>query len=101
MRYLIHFGATIEAGQRIEASGGPGPLFNYLVERCKAEAIYVTPTRREGWCVANIDDPAVLLEVALVASNKGGVEPTFTPIYTVQEFGPMAAKAIEGANKVK
>lgn len=99
MKYLIHIRPTIEAANRIEASGGPGPLFSYLNERLHPSAAYGSPTQREVWLVADIDDPAVLTELVLVAGRNAGVTPTFTPVVPLQEFGPIVAKAIEGLGK--
>lgn len=100
MKYLFHGTPTVEAATRIEAEGGPRALFNYLNERLKPEAFYVSALRREVWLVADVDDPAILTEVLLAVSRKIGNEPTIVPVHTLKDFGGIVGKAIENAKKL-
>jgi len=99
MKYLIKVHASIERGNVIEESGGPGPLFSYISERLHPEAAYGTPTSRTCWFVADVDDPSVLAEVMLVATRETGNEPSFTPVYTLKEFGGIVSRALGGVAK--
>jgi len=99
MKYLIQISATVERGTAIEKAGGPGPLFSYLVERLHPEAAWGTPTARKVFFVADIDDPGLMSEVMLVTSINTGCEPTFTPVYPLEEFGKIVARSMPNVEK--
>jgi hypothetical protein len=96
MKYLVHITASVEQGNAIESSGGPGPLFGWLVERLKPEAAWGTPTSRQVYMVVDYNDPSTIAETMLAVSKVCGKEPTFTPVYPLAEFGGIVQKAMQG-----
>ncbi len=99
MRYVIHFQATIEAGNKLDAGGGPGNFFGYLTERYKPEGAWVDTSRRQGWMVADITDPAAIAELMMVCTRTLGTYPIVTPVTTLQETAALAKTASENAKK--
>jgi hypothetical protein len=74
-------------------------MFSYLVERLKPEVAYGTPSSRQVWFVADIQDPSVMAECMLYVASQTGSEPTFTPVTNLNEFGGVVNRALENLKK--
>jgi len=100
MRQLVHIRPTFERANQIDEKGGPGPLFRYLAERFKPEAIYVSAVHREGWFVVDLDTPAKQREFTQIAINACGAEPNYLgPVMTGQEAAAIIPEAVQQARK--
>ena len=95
MLYMVQLTADIERANEIDSKGGPGPVFAYIVERFKPQAIYGTPTRRQIFMVVDLADETTTAELMYVLTWFAGAEPTFTPIMSPEAYG----QAIENARK--
>lgn len=95
MKYVVHTKADVQAGLKLDANGGPGRLFGWVVENYRPEGFYVDPTQRQAWVVVEINDPVKLTELMLVVSRNLGAQPTITPVFDAKDMGSIAQKAIE------
>lgn len=95
MKYLVEVHASFERGNAIDEKGGPGPIFHYVAERFKPEAIYGNPTKRQAFLVVDLANEADTAELMYVLTWMSGTEPTFTPIMSPEVF----EKAIQDAKK--
>ncbi len=86
MRYMVHFVITPDAGNKLDAAGGPVPVINHIKERFSPEVVYATVILREFWMVLSIDDPLVMGELTILSSQKFGSYPEFTPVLTGDEL---------------
>lgn len=96
---MVHITITPEAGNKLDASGGPVSALNIITERFKPEVIYATPTSREFWMVLELNDASTMGELMLLSSMKFGSYPEFTPILSVQELYKIVGPTIEAALK--
>ena len=95
MLYMVEVQASMERGNEIDSKDGPGPVFAYIVERFKPQAIYGTPTRRQIFMVVELADETETAELMYVLTWFSGAEPKFTPIMSPEAYG----QAIENAKK--
>ncbi len=95
MLYMVEVQASMERGNEIDSKDGPGPVFAYIVERFKPQAIYGTPTRRQIFMVVELADETETAELMYVLTWFAGSEPKFTPIMSPEAYG----QAIENAKK--
>lgn len=91
MHYLVHIVMPIEAGDKLDASGGPVPVINQIKERFKPKSVFAAVTLREFWMVMNVDDPLSLGELSLISVRRLGSYPEFTPILEGEELGRMVS----------
>ena len=95
MKYIVEVTASIEGGNAIDDKGGPGPMFSYIAERFKPEAIYGNPTRRQAFFIVDLASETEVAELMYVLTRFVGTEPKFTPIMPAEMFG----QALEKANQ--
>ncbi len=81
MLYMVEVQASMERGNEIDSKDGPGPVFAYIVERFKPQAIYGTPTRRQIFMVVVFVDNSEFLDGPLgdSVSLDVGMEKADTP----------------------
>ncbi len=96
MRYLVEVHASMERGNAIDASEGPGPLFAKIVERFHPESFFGNPSRRQPFLVVDLETPADIAELMYVLTWFAGIEPTFTPVMPPEVY----AEAIENAKRI-
>ena len=94
MRYMVNCVVPVEAGNRIEETGGPDQIVGYLMERHKPEATYYATVRREFWWVIDFPDQTAIAEFMLFCSTRLGCYPEFSPCITGEEFPEMIAKVL-------
>jgi hypothetical protein len=92
MHYMVHIVLPLEAGDKLEAAGGPIPIINQIKERFKPQVVFATVTLREFWMVINVDDPLSLGEISLISIRKFGSYPEFTPILEGDDLNKMVAR---------
>ncbi|MBV9598568.1 MAG: hypothetical protein JOZ87_17110 [Chloroflexi bacterium] len=81
MKYLVEAHPSMEAGNRIDSKeGGPGPVFGYIAERFKPEAMYGNPTRRQIFIVVDLPTERDIAELMYVLTWFTDTEPTFSPV---------------------
>jgi hypothetical protein len=97
MKYLVSVNISALEGNKIEESGGPGNLFNHLVERYRPEAFYITPTHREAIMVADFSKESQVTELMLAVSSRFNTYPTFTPVIALKDAPEVIKQAMEGA----
>ena len=93
MKYLVEAAASIERGNAIDAKGGPAPLFAYIAQRFKPDAIYGNPTRRQVLIIVDLPKETDVAELMLILAREAGTEPTFTPIMPAEAFDEPVANA--------
>jgi hypothetical protein len=89
---MVHIVLPLEAGDKLEASGGPIPIITQIKERFKPQVIFSTVTLREFWMVLNVDDPISLGEISLISVRKFGSYPEFTPILEGDDLNKMVTR---------
>lgn len=89
MNYMVHIVLPIEAGDRLEASGGPVPIINQIKEKYNPKVVFATVTLREFWMIMNLDDPISMGELSLIIVKKFGSYPDLTPILEGDELNEM------------
>ena len=100
MKYMIRIQVSVEAGKVIdELPGGPGPFVKRLVDRFKPESVYISPSHRELFLVAELG-PADVAELMIAGATYSGNYPEFVPVVTVDEFPAIVAKALPAALKL-
>lgn len=99
MRYLFEMTATLERGNEIDAKGGPGPIFGYIMERFKPEAFYVSALRRQLWLVVDLATMAQVHELMQIAGQAVGAGPKITPVMLGSEAAQVIQEASENAKK--
>ena len=93
MRYLVQFEASLDGGRGAEQRGTVAPTIGRLVELTRPECFYITPTRRAGWFVAEVEDAARLGEIMVLLTEGLGCDyPTFTAVVPASEFGDVAER---------
>jgi len=95
MKYLVEVTPTVEKGNEIDAKGGPGPVFSYVNERFKPQAIYLNATKRQAFLIVDLGSEADLLELSVYATQVCGAEPKVIPLTSPDT----ATKALAGINK--
>ena len=95
MKYLVEVHASIERGNAIDEKGGPAPVFGYIADRFKPEAIYGNPTRRQVFLIVDLPTEADVAELMYICTWAAGTDPTFTPIMRAELFD----KATQNARK--
>ena len=80
MRYLVDVHPSIAAANRIDSGEGPGPIFAYIAERFKPEAMFGTPTQRRVFIVVDLPTDKDAAELMYILTWLNESEPTFTPI---------------------
>jgi hypothetical protein len=93
MLYLVEAHPTVERANIVDAGEGPGPVFAKIVERFSPQAIYGNPSRRQVFMVVDLDTPAKMAELMYVLAWFIDVEPTFTPLMSLEIYGEAIAKA--------
>lgn len=96
---MVHIKITPEAGNKLDASGGPIPTLTLITERFKPEVIYSTAISREFWMVLELNDASTMGELMLLSSMKFGNYPEFMPILTIHELYKVVGPTIEAALK--
>ena len=96
MKYLVEAHASIERGNAIDASGGPGPFFAHIMERFNPEALYGNPTRRQVFLIVDLETEADIAELMFLFTWSTGNEPVFTPIMAPEDFGTAIENAMKG-----
>jgi hypothetical protein len=89
---MVHIVLPLEAGDKLEAAGGPIPVINQIKERFKPQVVFATVTLREFWMVTNVDDPISLGEISLISIRKFGSYPEFTPILEGDDLNKMVTR---------
>jgi len=92
MHYMVHIVLPLEAGNKLDASGGPIPVINQIKERFKPQVVVSTVTLREFWLIINVEDPLALGELSLISVRKFGSYPEFTPILEGEELDKMVIR---------
>ena len=95
MLYMVEAHASMERGNEIDGKGGPGPVFQYIVERFKPQSLHGNPTRRQIFMVVELETPTDTAELMYVLTEFVRTEPTFTPLMPPEAF----TVAIENAKK--
>ena len=93
MRYLVELTPTAAEANRIDAGEGPGPIFAYIAERFKPEALYGNPTRRGAYLVVELETPAQMAELMYLSAWALGTDPVFTPLISPEVYGEAIAAA--------
>jgi hypothetical protein len=88
---MIHIVLPVEAGDKLEASGGPIPVINQIMERFNPKVVFATVTLREFWMIMNLEDPISMGELSLIFVRKFGSYPELTPILEGDELNKMVA----------
>ncbi len=100
MLYLVYSETPADVGTRLDfEEGGPGQLFEYMMNRFKPQAMYIEAGTRNGIMVADLD-VTQMQELAVVLSKKFGTYPEFTPLIPAAEIPEMAAKMIDEVKKM-
>jgi hypothetical protein len=99
MKFMVHMQVTEAAGKILEQGAGPGPIIGRVLERFKAESVYMCPTKRQLWFVAAFE-PADMAELMIAGSEICGQYPEFSPVVPAADFGAVVGKAIPGAKKL-
>jgi hypothetical protein len=94
MLFMVQIAADREYANRIDAEGGPGPIFGKIAERFRPQGFYGNPTRRELIMIVELETPAKVAELMYVLTWFAGSEPTFTPLVKPEIFD-------EGLNNAK
>ncbi len=92
MHYMVHIVLPLEAGNKLDASGGLIPVINQIKERFKPQVVVSTVTLREFWLIINVEDPLALGELSLISVRKFGSYPEFTPILEGEELDKMVIR---------
>ena len=61
MLYMVEAHASMERGNEIDGKGGPGPVFQYIVERFKPQSLHGNPTRRQIFMVVELEPTNMLI----------------------------------------
>ena len=56
MLYMVEAHASMERGNEIDSKEGPGPVFQYIVERFKPQSLHGNPTRRQIFMFAGLSN---------------------------------------------
>ena len=99
MRYMVNGKVPVDAGNKIEETGGPSAIVGYLMERHKPEATYYSPVRREFWWVVDFPDQTAITEFMLFCSTRLGCYPEFSPCISGAEFPDVIAKVLPELDK--
>jgi len=93
MLYLVEAHPSIEKGNIVDSGEGPVPVIAKIKERFRPKAIYGNPSRRQVFMVVELDTPAKMAELMYVLAWFVDVEPTFTPLMSLEIYGEAIAKA--------
>ena len=96
MLFKVQVAADREYANKIDATGGPGPVFAKIAERFRPQALYGNPTRREVMMIVDLETPAKVAELMYVLTWFSGVEPSFTPLVKPEVFD----EAITNAKRI-
>ena len=99
MRYLVHAVVPTDAGNKLDAAGGPGKLIGFLMTRFKPECAYSNYERRELFLVIDFETPAKQAEFMLLWSKWFGNYTEMTPVHPASETPKVAEEAIRHAGQ--
>ncbi len=100
MRYMIRFEASIDAGGKVDRSGGgAGAAIGAILELLKPETFFVSVFKRELFMIVHTDDPAMLSEAAHLIQLVAGANPEVTPILTAEQAMGVLPDAVGRAVK--
>ena len=102
MLYMVEVQASMERGNEIDSKDGPGPVFAYIVERFKPQAIYGTPTRRQIfmvveladetiWVILDMPDGDAMTKFALTIGSRGNAHTTTVRAYPQEEISQIVS----------
>jgi len=86
MLFMVQVAAAMEYANKIDAAGGPGPIFAKIAERFRPQSFYGNPTRRETVMIVELETPAKVAELMYVLTWLTGSEPSFTPLIKPEIF---------------
>ena len=96
MLFMVHAVADRDTANKIDAEGGPGPIFTKIAERFRPQAIYGNPTLREVRMIVELETPAKVAELMYVLTWSTGNDPIFTPLVNPEVFD----EALKNAKRI-